>query len=410
MTGDAAGRRVGAGPARAGRPAAWSGSASRRSSTATRSGRRWRRCSPATPWCCVPQFDPHEIWRDVERHKVNVMVLIGDAMARPIIEAFAEGDYDALVAVWPSPAARRCSRPAVKEQYLDACRTSCSPSRSARRRPASPGSASSPAEAEPGDGPRVMPGPDTIVIDDDGRPAAARRRRAAGPRRARAARLLQGPGEDRGAVHRGRRRALRAARRPGPDRGRRHDHPARPRQHLRQHRRGEGLPRGGRGGAQVPPRRLRRARHRRARRPARAAGRGADPAAGRTGRSTWRSWRRTCGGRSPATRCRAPCGSSTEIGRTSSGKADYALGPPVRRGAPRRRHWRPVRTDAVRPARHRAPDRRLHPVRARGGGDQPGRRARACSAACGSTTRPSWTPPSTGWTPTPTAGRTAWTW
>ena len=30
----------------------------------------------------LPEFDPHEIWRIVERHKVNVIVLIGDAMAR----------------------------------------------------------------------------------------------------------------------------------------------------------------------------------------------------------------------------------------------------------------------------------------------------------------------------------------
>src|SRR5215469_7338040 len=34
----------------------------------------------------LAQFDPHEVWRAVERHKVNVLVMVGDAMARPLIE------------------------------------------------------------------------------------------------------------------------------------------------------------------------------------------------------------------------------------------------------------------------------------------------------------------------------------
>ena len=38
----------------------------------------------------LPKFDAHEIWRAVERHKVNVLVIIGDAMARPLIDALAE--------------------------------------------------------------------------------------------------------------------------------------------------------------------------------------------------------------------------------------------------------------------------------------------------------------------------------
>ena len=58
----------------------------------------------------LPQFDPDEVWQAVERRKVNVIVLIGDAMARPMIEAFARGRLRRVVACSPSPAARRCSR------------------------------------------------------------------------------------------------------------------------------------------------------------------------------------------------------------------------------------------------------------------------------------------------------------
>ena len=69
----AAGRRVGAVPQRALDGRAWSACASRRSSTATRRWPRWLACSAATPSCCCPQFDPDEIWRRSQRHKVNVL-------------------------------------------------------------------------------------------------------------------------------------------------------------------------------------------------------------------------------------------------------------------------------------------------------------------------------------------------
>ena len=42
----------------------------------------------------LPAFDAREIWRAVERHQVNVLVIIGDAMARPLVEAYLAGAYD----------------------------------------------------------------------------------------------------------------------------------------------------------------------------------------------------------------------------------------------------------------------------------------------------------------------------
>src|SRR6266568_4432455 len=43
----------------------------------------------------VPKFDPHDIWTSVQRYGVNVLVIIGDAMARPLIEEYVSGSYDA---------------------------------------------------------------------------------------------------------------------------------------------------------------------------------------------------------------------------------------------------------------------------------------------------------------------------
>ena len=66
-------------------------------------------------------------------------------------------------------------------------------------------------------------------------------------------------------VRRDRRRALVAARRHGDDRRRRHRPPARARLAVHQHRRREGVPRRGRGGAEDAPARVRRGRRRRSR-------------------------------------------------------------------------------------------------------------------------------------------------
>ena len=46
----------------------------------------------------LPAFDAREIWRAVERHQVNVLVIIGDAMARPLVEAYADGGLRRLLA------------------------------------------------------------------------------------------------------------------------------------------------------------------------------------------------------------------------------------------------------------------------------------------------------------------------
>ena len=58
-----------------------------------------------------PEFDAHQSWAIIERHKVNVVMITGDAMARPMVDALAQGpdgggDYctDALITVASSAA------------------------------------------------------------------------------------------------------------------------------------------------------------------------------------------------------------------------------------------------------------------------------------------------------------------
>jgi 3-oxocholest-4-en-26-oate---CoA ligase len=74
----------------------------------------------ATQWCImgqsfvgnrtilVPKFDPHEVWSLVESEKANSVMITGDAMGKPLIEALDEpgADYDlsSLLAVTSSAA------------------------------------------------------------------------------------------------------------------------------------------------------------------------------------------------------------------------------------------------------------------------------------------------------------------
>src|SRR5271166_1582032 len=119
----------------------------------------------------LPAFDAREIWRAVERHQVNVLVIIGDAMARPLVEAYLAGDCDvsSLVAVSSSAA---LFSPAVKDACAkalpDAVITEAIGSTETGFAGISFVSAGDPHRG----GPTVMAGPDVIVLDDDNQPAA----------------------------------------------------------------------------------------------------------------------------------------------------------------------------------------------------------------------------------------------
>ncbi|MHB1584670.1 MAG: acyl-CoA synthetase [Acidimicrobiales bacterium] len=67
----------------------------------------------------MARFDPHEVWRLVEQERVNTVMVTGDAMAKPLVEALdepgAEHDTSSLVAVVSSAAL--FSAP-VKDQFF----------------------------------------------------------------------------------------------------------------------------------------------------------------------------------------------------------------------------------------------------------------------------------------------------
>ena len=116
----------------------------------------------------LPHFDAHQVWRAVERHKVNLIFIVGDAMGRPLIEAYHAGRYDASSMLAISSSGRAVLAGGQGRLRRGAADGSSSPTRSAPPRPASRASAWSRAGDGAARGPTVTPRPEVIVLDDQG--------------------------------------------------------------------------------------------------------------------------------------------------------------------------------------------------------------------------------------------------
>jgi 3-oxocholest-4-en-26-oate---CoA ligase len=117
----------------------------------------------------ISQFDPHEVWRAVSQHKVNVLVVVGDAMARPLIDAFAAGGYDASSVLSLSSNGALFSQ-SVKDAAFAALPNIVVTDAIGSSETGFTGIGFASAGGQQRGGPTVRPGPDTIVIGDDGRP------------------------------------------------------------------------------------------------------------------------------------------------------------------------------------------------------------------------------------------------
>ena len=115
----------------------------------------------------LPKFDPHAVWAAVQRHQVNVLSIIGDAMARPLMEALAAGDYDTSSLISLNSTAALFS-PAVKEACAKALPNAYISEAIGSTETGFAGLAFVNADDEHRGGPTVNAGPDVIVIDEAG--------------------------------------------------------------------------------------------------------------------------------------------------------------------------------------------------------------------------------------------------
>jgi acyl-CoA synthetase (AMP-forming)/AMP-acid ligase II len=116
----------------------------------------------------APKFDPHEVWRTIEQNKVQLIFLTGDAMARPLIEAYEAGSYDGSSLVAVASSAAIFSRP-VKERWMAAFPNTFFTDSVGSSETGFQGTGLQDAENIKGEGCVVSLGPESVVLDEDHR-------------------------------------------------------------------------------------------------------------------------------------------------------------------------------------------------------------------------------------------------
>jgi acyl-CoA synthetase (AMP-forming)/AMP-acid ligase II len=118
-----------------------------------------------------PKFDPRRTWEIIERDRVQLIFMTGDAMARPLIEEYerkaATGtpyDGSSLFAISSSAA---IFSPPVKERWMAAFPTSVFTDSVGASETGFQGMGLQDKDAISSDGPVVGLGPNSVVLDDD---------------------------------------------------------------------------------------------------------------------------------------------------------------------------------------------------------------------------------------------------
>jgi acyl-CoA synthetase (AMP-forming)/AMP-acid ligase II len=121
------------------------------------------------PVVLLPKFDAHDLWRAVQRHRVSNLMVIGDAMARPLVEAYRAGGYDASSLFIVTSSGALFSQ-AVKNECAAALPGVLFSDAVGSTETGFTGMGLATAGAAGRGGPSVKPGPDVLVIDDSARP------------------------------------------------------------------------------------------------------------------------------------------------------------------------------------------------------------------------------------------------
>lgn len=116
----------------------------------------------------VQNFDAHEIWRTIERHRVQVLTVVGDAMARPLLDAYLEKRYDASSLVAFTSHAALFSQ-SVKQAYLDTFPNLWMTDAIGSSESGFTGISTISKDSDHSQGPRVTFTKQSVLIDDDGK-------------------------------------------------------------------------------------------------------------------------------------------------------------------------------------------------------------------------------------------------
>ncbi|MTE11223.1 acyl-CoA synthetase [Nocardia aurantiaca] len=115
----------------------------------------------------VPQFDAHEVWRVVEQHRVNVLTVVGDAMAKPLLAAYHEGQYE-VSSLWAFSSHAALFSHSLKQQYIDAFPQLFITDVIGSSESGSTGLSVVTKDSDHTQGPRVKFGAQAALLDDEG--------------------------------------------------------------------------------------------------------------------------------------------------------------------------------------------------------------------------------------------------
>ncbi|APE36173.1 acyl-CoA synthetase [Nocardia mangyaensis] len=116
-----------------------------------------------------PRFDPARIWQAVATHHPHIMVITGDAMARPLMDAFDAEPVDASSLLVIASGAALLSQP-VKNALLETFPTSMVSDSIGSSETGFGGIGFAQKDDDPARGPRVQTGRGAVVVDENGRP------------------------------------------------------------------------------------------------------------------------------------------------------------------------------------------------------------------------------------------------
>ena len=117
----------------------------------------------------MPRFTAAEAWQTVERHKANLLMIVGDAMGRPLMDELRRRSYDTS-SLFALASTGALFSPAVKDACAAALPNVFITESVGSTETGFAGLGMVAAGAEHRGGPTVKAGPDILVIDDDNRP------------------------------------------------------------------------------------------------------------------------------------------------------------------------------------------------------------------------------------------------
>jgi acyl-CoA synthetase (AMP-forming)/AMP-acid ligase II len=114
----------------------------------------------------IGKFDADEVWRLIDRHGIQTLFITGDAMGRPLIEAYHAGNYSGATLVAVASSAALFS-PTVKQRWMDAFPNVLFTDSVGASETGFSGMNILEHDEQAGEGPLIQMAPQTIVVDEE---------------------------------------------------------------------------------------------------------------------------------------------------------------------------------------------------------------------------------------------------